>query len=266
MILNIFKYTAHNLLLKITFLIIASQFISCSEMSKKVTPQFEEKLRSYLVQQDREWLIDEIVRLSLDSLSLQQKDIQEQKALERRSRIARLKNMALDREKLDALIKQYDKFDRAQLIKAGYLINNPPDRGTALITEKYRADKGNQLLIQAKDVLFALLFGDESNYVEFTRIERELLTLTVPKNKSESLNFMQAKTEISSLGTWQDPENVSNDSRADNIILQIEYGEIEGELIGDGIVTTLNLINNLEINEQILYARMINVEQSTLIK
>ncbi|NEP91435.1 MAG: hypothetical protein F6K18_34155 [Okeania sp. SIO2C2] len=76
---------------------------------------------------------------------------------------------------------------------------------------------------------------------------------------------MKATTEISGLGTWQDPDSVSNDSRADNIILQVEYGEIEGELIGSGIVTSLSLINNLEINEQILYARMINVEQSTLI-
>ncbi|MDJ0519058.1 MAG: hypothetical protein QNJ74_23305 [Trichodesmium sp. MO_231.B1] len=76
---------------------------------------------------------------------------------------------------------------------------------------------------------------------------------------------MKATTEISGLGTWQYPDSISNDSRADNIILQVEYGEIEGELIGDGIVTSLSLINNLEINEQILYARMINVEQSTLI-
>ncbi|MDJ0553097.1 MAG: hypothetical protein QNJ68_01365 [Microcoleaceae cyanobacterium MO_207.B10] len=145
------------------------------------------------------------------------------------------------------------------------MVNNPPEKGTYLITENYRSDKGNELLIKAKDVLFALLFGDDSNHVSFTRIERELLTLTLPRFKSESLNFMQATTEISSLGTWQDPDSVSNDSRADNIILQVEYGEIEGELIGDGIVTTLSLINNLEINEQILYARMINVEQSTLI-
>jgi hypothetical protein len=40
----------------------------------------------------------------------------------------------------------------------------------------------------------------------------------------------------------------------------------KGELVGDGILRTLSLINNLEINEQILYAQMINVEQSTLIE
>lgn len=60
-------------------------------------------------------------------------------------------------------------------------------------------------------------------------------------------------------------ESVSNEARADNVILEVEYGEIEGELIGAGIVRSLSLINNLEVNEQILYARMINVEQTTLI-
>ncbi len=76
---------------------------------------------------------------------------------------------------------------------------------------------------------------------------------------------MKATTELSALGTWQDPELVSNDQRADNVLLEVEFGEVEGELVGDGIIRSLSLINNLEINEQILYARMINVEQTTLI-
>ncbi|MBK6431227.1 hypothetical protein [Candidatus Amarolinea dominans] len=59
---------------------------------------------------------------------------------------------------------------------------------------------------------------------------------------------------------------MSNDARADNVIMEVEYGEIVGEAIGHGIVRGLSLINNLEVNEQILYARMINIEQSTLIE
>ena len=51
--------------------------------------------------------------------------------------------------------------------------------------------------------------------------------------------------------------------RADNVVLEIEYGEIEGARIGDGIVTALRLINNLEINEEILYGHMEKIEQST---
>jgi hypothetical protein len=92
-----------------------------------------------------------------------------------------------------------------------------------------------------------------------------LLTLAVPRDKADALDFMKATTELSALGTWQDPELVSNDQRADNVLLEVEFGEVEGELVGDGIIRSLSLINNLEINEQILYARMINVEQTTLI-
>ena len=35
--------------------------------------------------------------------------------------------------------------------------------------------------------------------------------------------------------------------------------------LGRGIVLALTLINNLEVNEQVLYARMINVEETSLI-
>jgi hypothetical protein len=48
------------------------------------------------------------------------------------------------------------------------------------------------------------------------------------------------------------------------VLLEVEYGEIEGELVGYGIVRALCQINNLEINEQVLCARMIKVEQTTL--
>jgi hypothetical protein len=121
------------------------------------------------------------------------------------------------------------------------------------------------LFQNAKDVLYGLLFGDSSTYTEFARVERELLTLTLPRAKAGPLEFMQAATELSAAGTWQDPDSVSNDERADNLIVEVEYGEIKEEWIGDGIVAALRLINNLEVNEQVLYARMIDIEQSTLI-
>ena len=46
-----------------------------------------------------------------------------------------------------------------------------------------------------------------------------------------------------------------------------EHGSVEAgrTLVGHGIVLALTLINNLEVNEQVLYARMINVEETSLI-
>lgn len=238
------------------------------QINKEVVPQFEARLREQLALQDREWLVEQIVRLTLDAHSLHEMDrkhLQEVKAAKRQERIGRIREHAIDRGKLIGFIDQYATHDRDELIAKGYLLPSAPEKGTDLLTEDFRSAQGNELLQYSKDFLFALLFGDEGTHTRFERTQRELLTLTVPRDKVDSLDFMKATTELSALGTWQDPERVSNDQRADNVLLEVEYGEIEGELVGDGIARALSLINNLEINEQVLYARMINVEQTTLI-
>lgn len=238
-------------------------------INKELVPQFEERLRAYLIQQDKEWLIEQIIRLSLDKHSLEEMDrkvLQEQVARRRAERVARVRAMALDEARLVAFVAQYYEYDRVRLIDEGYLINDPPAKGTDLITSKHRSDKGEALLTEAKDTLFALLFGDEATNTKFEREQQELLTMTLPRFKADPLDFMKATTEISGQGTWNDPESVSNDSRADNVILEVEFGETASEVVGGGIVRALSLINNLEINEQILYARMANIEQSTLIE
>jgi hypothetical protein len=237
-------------------------------INKELVPQFEEKLRSYLIQQDKEWLIEQIVRLTLDAHSLRAMDrklIQEAKAKKRVERIARLQKMALNRDKLADFIQKYEGYDRSKLIEQHYLLANAPAKGTTLIANKYRTRKGNKLLLYSQDILFGILFGDEGTKTDLTRTGRELLSLTVPRYKAEVLDFMKATTELKALGSWQDPESVSNDSREDNIILEIEYSEVEGELGGAGLIRALSLINNLEVNEQILYARTIVVEHTTLI-
>ena len=133
------------------------------------------------------------------------------------------------------------------------------------ITGEHRSEAGDSLLEYAKDVLFALLFGDESTGTDLDRTQQELLTLALPRHKAGALDFMRASTELTAAGTWQDPESVSNDERADNVLLEVQYGDEADEIVGHGIVRALSLINNLEVNEQILYARMIDVEQTTLI-
>jgi hypothetical protein len=239
------------------------------QINKELVPVFEERLRSYLVTQDKEWLIEQIVRLTLDAHSLHEMDrkrFQAEKEQQRTERLQRLQQMALDPAILTQFLETYRTYDRDKLIEQDYLSEAVPAKGTDLITDVFRTPKGAQLLTQAKDLLFGLLFGEETTNTYLHRREREILTLVMPRFKAAALDFMKATTELSALGTWQDPESMSNDQRAENVILEVEFGEVEGELIGAGIVRTLSLINNLEINEQILYARMINVEQSTLIE
>ena len=43
-------------------------------INREFVPQFEERLRAILAEQEREWLIDQIVRLTLDAHSLEEID------------------------------------------------------------------------------------------------------------------------------------------------------------------------------------------------
>ena len=88
--------------------------------------------------------------------------------------------------------------------------------------------------------------------------------MVLPRHKAGALDFLQATTELDADGTWKDPEAVSDDARADNVVLEVEFGEVAGELAGKGALVALGLINHLEVNEQVLYARMTNIEQSSL--
>lgn len=237
-------------------------------INRELVPVFEERLRAALADMDREWLVEQVVRLTLDAHALEEADrrlVGEAKARARRERLERVRAMAFGIDGLRAFIDEHEGVTRESLIAAGQLGASAPAKGTALLTSADRTETGEELLTHAKDVLFALLFGDETTGCDFERGAQELLTLAVPRFKAGTLDFMRASTELAAAGTWQDPDSVSNDERADNVLLEVQYGEIEGELVGHGIVLALTLINNLEVNEQVLYARMINVEETSLI-
>jgi hypothetical protein len=184
----------------------------------------------------------------------------------RLARLARVARLALDPDRVRAFVDTHEGLGRDALVERGHLAPDAPTKGTAVITVTHRGPSGEELLEHAKDVLYALLFGDESTGVRLDRVQRELLTLTLPRAKASAFDFIPAATELSGAGMWRDPTGVSNDVRADNVIVEVEFGEVAGELIGAGVIRCLSLINNLEVNEQILYARMINIEESTLIE
>ena len=238
-------------------------------ISRELSPQFEERLRAALAEQDREWLVDQIVRLTLDAHALEEIDRRserEQKARARAERIERVTSLAVDARAVRDFVDRYTDTSRNRLVADGLLLPEAPAKGTGLLAPTHRTDAGEALLRQAKDVLFALLFGDEATNTRVARVSHELLTVAVPRFKAGALDFMRASTELAAAGTWQDPENAANDERAENVLIEVQFGETADELVGRGIVTALTLINNLEINEQVLYARMINVEETTLIR
>ncbi len=238
------------------------------EINRELVPVFEEKLRAALADRDREWLVEQVVRLTLDAQALDEADRRtatEAKLRARRERHERVSAMAFGAARLTSFIEEHEGVTRDSLVAAGHLRPEAPAKGTALLGPADRTDSGEELLTHAKDVLFALLFADASMGCDLHRGAQELLTLAVPRPKASALDFMRASTELAAAGTWQDPDSVSNDERADNVLLEVQYGEVDGELVGHGIVLALTLINNLEVNEQVLYARMINVEETSLI-
>ncbi len=87
----------------------------------------------------------------------------------------------------------------------------------------------------------------------------------MPGDMTDALDFMKATTELSAPGTRQDSGSVSTEVWASDVRPEVEYGEVECDLVGDGIVRALSVINNLGINEQVLSTRRINIEQATLI-
>ncbi|MEU8267909.1 hypothetical protein AB0B89_12145 [Sphaerisporangium sp. NPDC049002] len=188
----------------------------------------------------------------------------QQEEAERVARAARIRRLALDHTSLPGYIEHYRALTREVLEGEGHLLD-PPHKGGPLISPEHRAPSAEALLCEAKDLLYALLFGGADDDVRLDRVERELLTLTIPKAKAHAVgSIMRAATETGAEGAWHDPQRVADDDRAADTILQIEYGEVDGDLVGTAITAALRLINNLEINEQVLYGRTENVEGSTL--
>jgi hypothetical protein len=89
------------------------------DINRTLSPQFEELLRAALADRDRDWLIDQVVRLTLDSHRLQEIDRQserEAKAKARAERLERVRALGLDEAALRSFIDQQAGATREGLI------------------------------------------------------------------------------------------------------------------------------------------------------
>lgn len=223
-------------------------------------PELEAKIRSELEKKDKDWLIDQIIYLTCERHSLhEQKDNLENM----KRRLTRIGKTGCDDQAVSNFIDAYRKTSREELESSGFLIH-PPHMGLATIEHHQRSRKGQALLEEARDMLYLALYGDESINVHLTRGQEEILTIMLPQSKSDALFFLKAVTEVNAAGTWKDPEGVSNDDHANNVGLQIDFGDNEQGTNGIAIFVALNLINLLHVNEQILYAHLEKVERSSL--
>ena len=105
-------------------------------INRDLVPQFEERLRAVLGEQDREWLIDQIVRLTLDRHSLEEIDRRvevEAKARARADRLERVRALALDHAALERFLAEFGGVTRDWLIDTGALRADAPAKGTAAL-------------------------------------------------------------------------------------------------------------------------------------
>ncbi|MTE19780.1 hypothetical protein F0L17_11735 [Streptomyces sp. TRM43335] len=244
------------------------------QVNGELYEEYHARLRVLLAERPKEWLVEQLLARvpapggaagrpdEPESASRPEPEPEDEE--ERALRLERIRAWKLDTPRLADFVTRLRSWDRERLEAEGHLLD-PPGKGGALVPARCRSAAGEELLREAKDLLYALLFGDAEAGVQLPRVERELLTLTLPRAKAHAVAFlMRAATEIGAVGTWRDPRRRADDERAPNVLVQVEYGEVAEELVGNGIAAALRLINNLEVNEQVLYARMENVEESTL--
>jgi hypothetical protein len=64
------------------------------QINRDLVPRFEEQLRAHLERQDRNWLIEQVIRLTLDAHSLEEKDRRQFREEEDRKRAKRARRVA----------------------------------------------------------------------------------------------------------------------------------------------------------------------------
>ncbi len=245
-----------------------------SALDGELEEEFESRLRAQLETRDRAWLVDALTRLTLRDRHLQaasHRQLSRQAShveplAQRRRRLDRIRRLDLTESKLRRTVEHYRSFSRESLVAERYLVD-PPHKGKEALGNDHRTAAGETLLRDAHDLFYALLFSDDKQGVRLPRGRREFLTVTLPAAKAGTLErFMLAITEVPVSGTWLDPEGVSDDVGAANKILQVEYGDSRDGVVSDGLIAVLRLINDLEVNEEILYARIERLALSTLVK
>lgn len=217
-------------------------------------------LRARLLEQPHEWVVDQLLAEIAPRLGLDRLPVLPVQRVPRHQ----VTPVPLTAESLVEATSHLAAWTSDRLVAEGCLLA-PPLPGGPLVEPRHRSPLGEALLAEAKDLLHALLFGTPEDGVRLDRVHRELLTLTLPGAKAEVFGFLrEAAAEAGAHSAWVDPDGGAHHDRAVNVLMQIEYGEVAEELVGNGIVAALRLINKLEVNEVILYARMEDVEQSPL--
>jgi hypothetical protein len=239
-----------------------------AEYEAEYQAEYEGRVRACLARQPRQWLEEQLLAQVLPGTGAAPRARTEsehpaQDGDERAERRGRIRSLNLDEKRLAGLVARFRELDRDRLEAEGFLLH-PPPKGSGIVAADQRSAAGQALLRDAKDVLYALVYGDDGTGVRLERVERERLTLTLPSAKAHTIaSVLCPAADYGTEDTRHDPAHQVADDRAPDSVIRVAYGEVASELVGNGIAATLRLINHLEVNEQTLYARMESTHEST---
>ncbi|WP_055587216.1 hypothetical protein [Peterkaempfera griseoplana] len=228
-----------------------------------------ERVRRLLRTRSTDWLVEQLIAQTMGApggrLPLPRSEEDGRQAEQDRTlRLDRIRAWRLDRNRLADLVLRYRESTRERLEADGRLLG-PPPRGGEALEARHRSAAAAALLEEAKDLLYALLFGGRAAEVRLDRVERRLLTVTLPRAKAAALGFvLRAAAENGSDSGGRDPGWAADEDPAATLVLRVSYGETADELVGSGIAAALRLINSLEINEPVLHVRLEKYEDGTL--
>ena len=123
------------------------------DIKHDLAPDYANRLRAALRDQDKAWLVDELVRL----------------IVERDLGVAPQTDVAnpavVDEEYIGRFVS-----DSAKAARDGLVRDGAPAKGTLLLAPVHRTAEGEAALVRARGTLSALLFGDEASGVALDRV------------------------------------------------------------------------------------------------
>lgn len=88
-------------------------------------------------------------------------------------------------------------------------------------------------------------------------VDKEVLTIEIPRSKLKELDFLDTYTKFSTKGKWKDIVD-------DNAQIEIEFKDAKNEKYGLKLMSLFNKLNKEKIKEKVLYVRTEPIEESTL--
>lgn len=101
-----------------------------------------------------------------------------------------------------------------------------------------------------------------------SQTDRELLSIVILRNKEHHLDFLQGFTKIKAVGIWQDVKSgriIKTYPDEKNVKIEVEFRDTKKETVGNRLMDIFTELNRREIGEDLLYARTVPIEESTLL-